>query len=331
MVEAADADLLYSRHKAITALFPYAAQQEQSGEHEMLNTFLQTARALQQSRFTLWHRIELFVASILNVARPASMKLVAILASPHLPWATMNSEHLIEPWAAAALAITYTDNIGQAIVDTLLQVASDHSLQPFLPPGIWSLLKKHPLLPPACMGRCQGSTQGVLQAVRALENLEILKSYLLLIWSEWDHLFCYAGGEMCASIRTDFSGIGMEHHRKDLLQQLDLVLGQLDLGLGHLQQHKSSLDEFDIWLMKEQYGDLKEVLLNIDKETINTLTRKPSRLAIIFSLLTLLGKYRNPLKVYMCTSPPVLLAVLLDHSLFISPIHNSSHQLTLYP
>ena len=302
MVEATSAGLLYTRHKAITALFPYAVQQEQSGQHEVLDTFLHSARALQQSRFTLWHWIEPFVTSILNAERPISLRQAAILVSPHLPWATINSKHLVQLWAAAALAVPYTDDIGQGIADTLLQVASDHSLQPHIPFGIWSLLKKHPFLPPACTGRCQGSTQGVLQAVQALKDIEILKSYLFLIWSEWDYLFSYAGDEMCTSIRADFGGIGMEYHRKDLLKKLDHVLGQLDLGLGHLQQHKSSLDEFDIWLMKEQYGGLKEVLLNIDKEAINILTRKHSRLAVPFNLLTLLGKHRIPLKVYMCNS-----------------------------
>jgi len=272
--EATNIDLLYSRHKAITAFFPYVVLQEQSEQHEVLGTFLDTARALQQSRFTLWHWIEPFIASILDIARPVSQRQAAILVSPHLPWATINSNHLIQLWVTAALAVPYTNDIGQGIADTLLQVASDHSLQQYIPFGIWSLLNKCPVLPPTCAGRSQGSMQGVLQAVQGLEDIDIFKSYLCLIWSEWDYLFSYAGGEMCTSIRTYFSGIGMEYPRKDLLQQLDHVLGQLDLGLGHLKQHKSSLDEFDIWLMNEQYRGLKETLLNIDKETVNTLTRK---------------------------------------------------------
>jgi len=75
---------------------------------------------------------------------------------------------------------------------------------------------------------------------------------------------------MCTSIREEFSGIRMGQHREDLLQQLDHILGQLDLGLCHLQQYKQSLNEASIQQMKEQYGELKRVLLEVGREAIDS-------------------------------------------------------------
>jgi len=178
-------------------------------------------------------------------------KQAAVLASCYLPWWNfLNDKHLIQLWATATSGVPYTDEVGQSVVDTLLQIASNGSLQPHIPVSMWLWLNKHPLLPPTCIGHWQGSTQVVLQAVRALGDKETLKSYLLLVWSEWDPIHLggvhnYSGQhyshqkslyEMCTSIREDFSGIRMRQHREDLLQWLDHVLGQLDLGLGHLQQ-----------------------------------------------------------------------------------------------
>ena len=59
-------------------------------------------------------------------------------------------------------------------------------------------------------------------------DIEVLKSYLFAVWSEWDWLSNYCFDEMCILIRDDFGGIEMGHHRTDLIQRLDDVLGQLD-------------------------------------------------------------------------------------------------------
>ena len=88
---------------------------------------------------------------------------------------------------------------------------------------------------------------------------------------------------MCTLIREDFSGIWVGYHREDLLQRLDYILRQLDLGLGHLQQHKPSISASDIWQMRGQYEQLKEVLLEVDREAIDRLMGKLSRFTIFFS------------------------------------------------
>jgi hypothetical protein len=77
----------------------------------------------------------------------------------------------------------------------------------------------------------------VVLHVRELKDIEILKSYFLLIWSEWrSPALNRPSSEMKISIRDDFGGIGAEHHRKELVDRLDHILGQLDQGLGHFRR-----------------------------------------------------------------------------------------------
>ena len=65
-------------------------------------------------------------------------------------------------------------------------------------------------------------------------------------------------------------------HREVLVKQLDHILGQLDRGLGHFQKHKPILKEGHIITAKAEYRKLKEVLLEVDREALETLTRMPS-------------------------------------------------------
>ena len=275
MIKATNADPICAMRKAITVFFLYAAWQEQGGQHEALDVFLQTTRISGLSGF-MWHCIKPSFVILLGRESSVSSKQAAVLASPHLPWwSFIGDKHLIHLWAAAASAIPHTDKIDESVVDTLLQIASNGSLRPYIPVGMWLWLNRYPFLPPICAGRHQGSASGVIQTVQALGDIKTLKSYLLLIWSEWDPLYSekvhnYYGQhhshqkslhEMCTLIREDFSGVGMECHRGDLLQQLDHVLGKLDLGLEYLQKHKPGLGEDDIQKMKDQYRKLKKVLL----------------------------------------------------------------------
>ena len=231
----------------------------------------------------MWHQIKPLIATLLDKQCPIPLKQAAILASPHLPWDKFTTEgHLIQLFATASLAVPYTDRIGQCITETLLQIAPNGSLKPYIPVGMWSWLNKCPILPPICPGRIRGSMQEVVQTVRTLGDIEIFTSYLLLVWSEWDCIFAgqdyiptmlyqsYQGGlaEMCTSIREDFSGIGMETHREDLLQRLDHILGQLNLGLDHLRKYNPSLSKPAIWRMNERYRKLREVLLEVDRKVV---------------------------------------------------------------
>jgi hypothetical protein len=88
---------------------------------------------------------------------------------------------------AAASAVPYTNEAAQNVVNTLLQIASKEELLPHIPVNVWLWLTKRPPLPPICSGRYVGTRAHVVKAVRALKDIEILKSYFLLVWSEWSH------------------------------------------------------------------------------------------------------------------------------------------------
>ena len=92
---------------------------------------------------------------------------------------------------------------------------------------------------------------------------------------------------MQISIREDFNGIEMWCHRQELIERLDHVLGQLDMGLGHLQQDKPSLDTHHISRAKAQYSELKRVLVENGVDAMVNLSRKLPKL-ILFDLLTLI-------------------------------------------
>ena len=274
MIETQDLSQIRSKYKAITALFPYAIRREQYGQPETFGVFLRLARASGRWEF-MWHRVRPLVAALLEEESSVSLKRAVMLALPHMPWAKFtNGQHLVQLWASTTSVFPYPDEIGQSVVDTLLHIASQDSLRPHIPVSMWSWLNGRPPSPLVCWGRFRGTQREVIQTVRALENIEILKSYMLLVWSERDYLGFLGLHEMCVLIQEDFSGIGMGHHRGDLLRHLDHVLSQLDLGLGHLRLDEPSLNDSDIEYMKYEYGELKEVLLGADREALTALTRE---------------------------------------------------------
>ena len=271
-----------SLHVAMT---PHAAMFLSSTPISMRTaTTLHAAMALNSDEF-IWHLAKPFIMRLSNTQHPPSLDWIIILASPYVSWNDKPYDgNMVARWAAAALAIPYSEEVGQSVVGVLLHIASIDSLQPHIPVGIWTWLKKQPSLPPGCSGRSRGSSRDVVCQIRALGDIEILKSYLLLIWSEWDRIdYQESGGlaEMEVSIREDFGGIEMWGDRQDLIERLDHVLGRLDEGLDYLRQRKPSLDTHHISRAKTQYSELKAVLLEIDVEAMNALVRKSLRL--IFS------------------------------------------------
>ena len=286
MIKAGDPHLIASKCEAITALFPYAIWREQAGERDVFDTFIRLASDL--GRFgSAWHRIEPLVVMMLDEGSHVSLKEAIILAAPHFDWKKFgNGEYLIQMWAAAALEVPYTDNIGQSVVDALLQIACWGPLRLHIPVDMWLWLDRRPSLPSVCSGRRLGTTKGVVRTVRDLGDVETLKSYFLLVWSEWDHL--RGAGEMAISLREDFSGIGMLRHQEDLLHHLDRVLGELGRGFRYLHQHNPSLGESDVMQMRLQYGRLRRALQEVHGEAVATLTREFLR------SVTLYDTYTNP-------------------------------------
>ena len=269
---------LRCKRKAITALFPYAVRQGRDTEYPIIDVLLNAVKTAQLAGFW-WRRVGPFMDKLFDDTSLVSSKRTLVLASPHMPWGQSGFEiGLARKWAVAVSMDPKEEGIALNVVDTLLQIASAELLPPDLHSDVWSWLTLRPSLPPVCQGRGVGSRSRVVQTVRGLKDIEILKSYLLLIWSEWDYLFDHGYARMQISIRRDFSGVEMSSHRVDLLLRLDHVLAQLDRGLRHFQQEKPGLKEDGLQKRKNQYGRLREILLEVDQEALKVLARASSRL-----------------------------------------------------
>ena len=260
MAEAYDRRPLQFKRKAISALLPFTVRLERDGHPEMLDTILHAARASRMLEF-MWGRVGQYAERLLSEASPRAI----ILVSSHIPWGRPthggDRRDLVQRWAAAVSEVSYTEELGQSVVDTLLQIASQEELLPHIPADIWSWLSKRPSLPPTCSGRYVGTRVHIVEAIRRLKDTEILKSYFLLVWSEWDSLQIDGFNKMCTSIREDFGGVGMGHHRAELIERLDHILGQLGHGLDHFRQHDPNVSASYLRNMKHDYKKLKEILL----------------------------------------------------------------------
>jgi hypothetical protein len=252
----------------------------------------------------------------------------AVLAGPYVcrAWASsdMDFQDLISEWMAAISAVPYTEEVAESVVDTLLQISVDSDLRQFIPADIWLWLNKRPSLPPVCKGRGSGSACDTVRTVRALNNIGILMSYLITIWSEWNHLNPSGFAEMQISVREDLNGIGMGCHRGELIQRLDYILGELDRRSG---PPDANLEDDALWRdqvghllprMKDQYGLLKRILEEVDQEATQILNRMPPNL-ISLGLLNLIDLHRISLHLRVCPASPVTIVSHFERlALFLS-------------
>ena len=195
------------------------------------------------------------------------------------------------------------------MVVALLRIVTVGSLRPHIPIGIWAWLNKQPAFPLDGSLLSIGVGVGVLRQVRALRDVEILKSYFLIVWTEMPR---FSGlDEMCTSIREDFSGIGMRHHREELIRRLDHILEQSDEerrrfagfepssifmfldprlnpdGEQSLMEYWRQLRRGWLEAAREKtvmarYRKLKKVLLEVDRGATETLTCMSPRLIDLF-------------------------------------------------
>ena len=281
MTRVKDPDLIKSKRKALIALFPYAVQWERGRNHRMFGAYSNIF--VDQMAKELVGRP---IVALLDEASPDSPNWVVTLMLPYGYWGYQlkDGKNAATGWASAALAVSYTEEFGRCVVDSLLCIASNDGLLPFIPVDIWAWLKKRPSLPPKCWGRYHGTQSPVVRKVRELGDVELLESYFLLVWSEWNFIYEDGLEGMLASIREDFGGIGAWRHREILIKRLDHVLGELNRGLKHLQQQIPYLDESYIPRARRQYGGLKGELLEADREAFSTST--PFRAITLFGSLT---------------------------------------------
>ena len=266
MAEAGDYHLLQSKYKAISALLLYAVWQERDGKPEVLDAFLCAARASKWREFT-WYPIGRFSSTQLSEASPRAI----ILATPYILH-LVNKGDLFQHWEVATSTIPHTEEVAQNEVDALLQFAYEGDLMPHITVDMWSWLRTRPSLPPVCQGRELGTDMDIVKAIQGLKDIEVLKSYLLMVWSEWGPLWEEGFNEICASICGDFGEVGIGHHRADLIQRLDHILGELDRGLEYLQQYNPDLNRGHVWKMEHQYGNLMNILLEMNVRAISCMS-----------------------------------------------------------
>ena len=231
----------------------------------------------------------------------------------------MAAQDFVPEWVAAISAALPTEDVVGSVVDMLLQLAADPHLQSSIPADVWSWLNERPSLPSVCRGRYLGSGRDTVRTARAPDDIGILTSYLILVWSEWEPLDREGFTEMRISIRQDFSGVGNGYYRAELLQRLDYILGKLDRLSGRLDVR---LGDEKLWYgilwhhsnnMESRYGVLKRVVQEVDQKTTGILNCMPPNL-IFLDLLTLMDLNRIRLHLHVCPASPVSIASHLERS-----------------
>ena len=134
-------------------------------------------------------------------------------------------------------------------------MACDDNLRPHIPVIAWEWLKKRPLLRPG-QGLRRGTRAIVVQTVQKFGDVELITSYLFVVWSGRSHPFPEGCRTMLCLIREELSGIGAVGHRADLIHQLDHVLSRLGPGFYN----------------KQRYEEFRAALLEVDEEATRTLT-----------------------------------------------------------
>lgn len=227
----------------------------------MIDAILRAARVSDSYTWNagkfMWHHVVLYISRLFEKRSPTSINRVITLISPYVPWrGALNSPVAVSRWAAAAPTIPYTEEVGQNVIDALLQIAFMDFLRPHIPIEIWMWLKRRPTLPPVYRGLKNARHVNTVAYVRRLGDIDLLKSYFLFAWTEQWVPLARNYHEMETSIREDFGGIGMEHHRRDLVERLDHIIGELYWAAGCPESPQGA---------GAQYQKLKDILLEFDR------------------------------------------------------------------
>ena len=260
-----------------------------------------------------WRHVRTHIATLFGDSSPPSLNSVITFASPYIPWDHLsNTRNAIDRWAAAVSAVPCSEEVTQSAVDTLLWISGDGSRRSHIPVEMWALLKKRPPLLPMSLGRSNGTWRSIVLHIRGLGDIEILKSYFLLVWSEWNHLWFNGFMEMQTSIREDFDGIGMCCHRDDFIKHLNHVQQQLDRDLEYFKPHQPEVREEHIQERKGQYRHLKNVLLEVDKIAMESLTRMCLRLSFPNDILMFSHVPRIACNLHLCSASSVPMIPYLE-------------------
>jgi len=311
MTECRLQNLLGPKSEVIHLLFWYAVRQERCGDTGLFNAILDLTKQGfdgSSSHELLWH---LSVSKMCTYGSPRA----AVLAGPNINWGqeqSVDAQGLIFKWAAGISVTPHTEEVAGSVVDTLLQIAANPHLRPFIPPDAWSWLNNRPSLPSACRGLSSGCDRDIVRTIRVLDDTRILTSYLITIWSEWKLIDYDDFVEIQMSVREDFKGIGVGCHRAELIQRLDSILGELYRRSRRL---RNVTLEDRLWrekvghssrVMEGQYREFKRVLQEMEQKGNEILNRTPPDF-IFLSLLTLTDLHRIPLDLHVCPAFPVFM------------------------
>jgi len=286
-------DLIGPKFEVIRVLFWYAVRRERCGDADLFGAILN----LIKREFYVPRSDEIFRhLSASKMFTHGSPRAVA-LAGPYIHWGqgqSVDTQGLVSKWVGGISVAPRTKEVARSVVDTLLQIAANPHLRPLIPSDIWSWLNVRPSLPPGCGGLSWGRDRDVIRTVRALGDIEILVSYLILIWSKSRLLDSDGYAEIQISICEDFKGIDMGHHRAELIQRLDSI---------SINQPSAAITEFFWRRTRGQYQEFKRVLQEVDQKATETLNRMPSSF-IFLSMLTPVGLYRI-IHLHVCPASPV--------------------------
>ena len=257
------------------ALFSYAVRQERRGETDLFDVVLHFVKVN--------FRIHLSSVSFLYTIGPELFTHVSpraiILVTPHLDLERESLslvQDLVPKWVAAVSVAPHTGEVARDVVDALLQIAANPDLRQLIPADVWLWLNERPSLPSESRGRLVWGHRDIFLAVRGLNNIEVLTSYLTLVWPmDYDGDFT----ETQMSVREDFNGIGVGRHRAELIQRVDDFLGDSDWEPG---DHR-----------RDQHEEIKRILRELDQEATEILNRVPHNF-IFLSPLTPHGPAQNP-------------------------------------
>ena len=254
--------------KSVTSIFVYAVRKAEDGDPRLLNEVLLVARRFPQHSGWVRRHISPITGRMLSEPGFEICKHAVVRALPCLEDAwfhTGDKTRFVKRWLSAAAHLKYTQEIGQSVVEVLLRMACVYQWRQHITPEAWEWLKRRPQLPPVCRARslcC--SDLGAISAMQTLKNIELLKAYLVVVWSEWDWVAPWVCSHMCTVIRKSFGGEEMKGHRDELRSRLRSVRERLDLGLNHLRKQGSKMSAADFQPTKEAYEALAETLLEMD-------------------------------------------------------------------
>jgi len=292
-------DLLWPKSEVIHPLFLYAVRRERRGDTGLFDAILNLTKRKFDGSHSHEPRLHLSASKLCAYGSPRAVA----LAGPNINWGrrrSVDDQGLVSRWVAHISAVPRTEEVAGSVVDTLLQIAANPYLRPFIPPEAWSWLNERPSLPPVCRGLSSGCDRDIVRTIRTLEDTGILTSYLITIWSEWILLNYDDFFEMQISVYEDFKGIGMGYQRAELIQRLDSILISQPSGSS------GAIFAADFWRrrMRGQYKEFKRALQEMDQKATEILNRMPS--SFIFpSLLTFMDLHRIPLDLHVCPSSPV--------------------------